>query len=90
MLGSKLNQGARSIWIRSTSKKEQSEENHHGKEKGMEDEEDISDTESGFYVVFFLATDGFVWNMAAVLLCWKNYVQFKCLDFQSKGFVGNK
>lgn len=56
----------------------------------MEDEEDISNTESGFYVVFFLATDGFVWNMAAVLLCWKNYVQFKCLDFQSKGFVGNK
>lgn len=54
MLGSKLNQGARSIWIRSTSKKEQSEENHHGKEKGMEDEEDISNTEPGFYVVFFL------------------------------------
>lgn len=53
MLGSTLNQGAQSIWIHSTMKKEQSEENHYGKEEGMEDEEAFS-IQSGFYVVFFL------------------------------------
>jgi len=39
---------------------------------------------------FFITTDGFVWNMIAILLCWKNYVQFKSLNFQPTGFAENK